>query len=169
MDSIAQLYSELRTPVFRFLCHMGCDPASAEELTQETFLQALLSVGRFRGDSSVRTWLFSIARNQFLKSLRRERRQHQISQRQDPPPSLPEPAEVAAAREQAAWLRAALDRLPELSRTVLVLREYEGLSHAEVAAIVGRSEVWCRVACFRAREQLKAHYLQISGGKMDEA
>jgi RNA polymerase sigma-70 factor (ECF subfamily) len=114
-----------------------------------------------------RTWLFGIARNQYLKRLRREQR-HRITLAIDGLEALrgggPDPAEATAARELEAWLWAALAELPEESRTALLLREYEGLSYNEVGGVLGRTAIWCRVTCFRAKERLRNHYLAQSGG-----
>lgn len=163
MESVTALYKELRAPVFRFLLRMGCDAATAEELTQESFLQALLALPRFRGESGVRTWLFAIARNLYLKQMRQAKRPVPIPD--GLPSPAPDPQAEAEARQRRDWLHAALAELPELQRTVLVLREYEELSFAEIGAIVERTEVWCRVTAFRARQQLKESYLRLSGGE----
>lgn len=162
VQSLTELYIQLREPVFRFLLRLTGEPDLAEELTQETFLQALLSFSRFRGDATVRTWLLSIARNVYRKRMR-----HEVGQRRaalDPPPAPMEPPQLAVEREEHAIVARALSALPEATRTALILREYEELSFAEIGAILGRSEVWARVTCFRARQQLRDLYVKEAGG-----
>lgn len=162
MDSLSELYRELRAPVFRFLCRLGCNPEEAEELTQESFLQALLSLPRYRGAASVRTWLFGIARNVYLKRTARDGRHARLI---EPPGAEPGPAAALEARERAELVTRALGALPEPQRAVLILREYEELPYAEIATIIGRSETWCRVTCHRAKGQLRTIYLELSGGE----
>lgn len=160
MGSFTALYLELRGPIYRFLRRMGCDQATAEELTQESFIQALLGMSRYRGEASMRTWLFGIARNLYLKHVRDAKRKAVAVLT-----SAPDPQVETEARLQRDWLGQALAELPEAQRTALVLREYEGLSFGQIGAVMDRSEVWCRVTCFRARQQLKEAYLRQSGGE----
>mgnify|MGYP003941281673 FL=1 len=160
-DRLEDLYTELHGPIYRFLAALTGDPDVAEELTQETFLQAILSLPRFRRESSLTTWLYAIARNQYRKRMARESRR---------PPTQPHavpntpPDEIAAAREERRRLARALAALPEVYREALVLREYEELSYAEIGQVLGRSETWARVTCFRARRMLKDAYLKLEGG-----
>lgn len=71
---------------------------------------------------------------------------------------------MAEQREEQERLARALASLPEEARSALLLRESEGLSFAEVGALLGRSEVWARVTCFRARQRVRQHYLNQLGG-----
>ena len=73
MRAVEELYATYRDDLFRYLCSLTHDPAQAEDLLSETFLQALQSAGSFRGQSSEKTWLFGIARNLWLRALRRRR------------------------------------------------------------------------------------------------
>jgi len=73
-ERLEELYTELHGPIYRFLAALTGDPDLAEELTQETLLQAILSLPRFRRESSLTTWLYAIARNQYRKHLARKAR-----------------------------------------------------------------------------------------------
>ncbi len=161
-DRLEDLYTELHEPIYRFLAALTGDPDVAEELTQETFLQAILSLPRFRRESSLTTWLYAIARNQYRKRVARESRKPPLE-----PPAIPcgPPDEVAERREERHRLFRALAALPEAHREALVLREYEGLSYAQIGQVLGRSETWARVTCFRARRMLKEAYLKLEGGR----
>ena len=68
MRAVEELYATYRDDLFRYLCSLTHDPAQAEDLLSETFLQALQSAGSFRGRSSEKTWLFGIARNLWLRA-----------------------------------------------------------------------------------------------------
>ncbi|MBP2018499.1 RNA polymerase sigma-70 factor (ECF subfamily) [Symbiobacterium terraclitae] len=161
-ERLEDLYAELHAPIFRFLAALTGDPDAADELTQETFLQAILALPRFRRESSSTTWLYAIARNVNRKHMAKGRRP-----RPDEPPTTPAatPAEVIEAREERHRLARALATLPEAYREALVLREYQGLSYAQVGQVLGRSETWARVTCFRARQMLREAYLQLEGGQ----
>ena len=75
MQRLKELYDRYKGAVFGYLYRMTGSAQEAEVLTQETYLQALLSLHRFRGDSTVLTWLLRIARNQYLKQLRKRGRE----------------------------------------------------------------------------------------------
>lgn len=70
MERIVQLYELYKKSVFGYFLRMTGNKEEAADMTQETFYQACLSLFRFRGKSSHKTWLFSIARNVYLKSVR---------------------------------------------------------------------------------------------------
>ena len=82
-DPFAKLYETYQPDIYRFLLRIsGGEPLIAEELTQETFYQAFLSFGRFRGECTVKTWLCQIAKNVYGKFVRRESRQRSIAERE---------------------------------------------------------------------------------------
>lgn len=70
---LEELYNTYRTDLYRYLCHLTHDPAEAEDLLSETFLRALRRLHTYRGDCAVKTWLFGIAHNVWLESLRKRR------------------------------------------------------------------------------------------------
>ena len=72
-SSIEQLYLTYKQDVYRYLCSLTHNTAEAEDLLSETFLRALKRLPFFRGDCAARTWLFGIARNVWLESLRKRR------------------------------------------------------------------------------------------------
>jgi RNA polymerase sigma-70 factor, ECF subfamily len=111
----------------------GLDLASAEDVAQETFVKAWLALPRFRESAgSWRAWLCRIAINAATDAFRRDRPAEDLDE------SLPDddggPADRAEADARARAVRGALAQLPPASRAVLVLREYEGLSYAEIAS-----------------------------------
>lgn len=159
-ESLADLYAKLREPIFRFLLHLTGQPDEAEELAQETFLQAMLSLPRFRAESSMTTWLYAIARNVYRKSMAQKQRRRQVAM---PEPGI-SPPEAAEAQDERQRLARALAELPGIYREALVLREYQDLSYAQVGQLLGRTENWARVTCFRARRLLREAYLKHEGG-----
>ena len=73
IPELDELYALYRADLYRYLCRLTRDPAAAEDLLSETFLRALKGAVTFRGESDVKTWLFTIARNAWCESLRRQR------------------------------------------------------------------------------------------------
>ncbi len=126
-------------------------PADAEDAVQEAFLKVYRGAARFRGGSSVSTWLYRILVNTCYDLMRRGRRR----------PEAPLPARIAMApaRESDHPLRLsiemALSRLPERERTAFLLCEVEGFSHREAGEILEVSENASRTLLFRAKRRLQ--------------
>ena len=156
-DPFAKLYETYQPDIYRFLLRIsGGEPLIAEELTQETFYQAFLSFGRFRGECTVKTWLCQIAKNVYGKYVRRESRQRSIAEREA---SAPEETsfvtDEAEQREQFRAVRAAMQTLAEPMRTVAEYRFCSGLSYAEIAQLTGVRAETAAVMCSRARQKLR--------------
>lgn len=130
---------------------------AADDVVQETLLAALNAAARFRGESSVRTWLVKIlVRQAALERRNRQRRgRWMVALDESPPPASPDPAAAADARLDLPLL---LAELPPEQRDVVVLREMEGLSYDEIAAAleIPRGTVESRL--FRAREALRRRF-----------
>jgi RNA polymerase sigma-70 factor (ECF subfamily) len=106
----------------------------AEDAAQETFIRAWSHLGSFRVDSSLRNWLYRIALNTATDMLRKEKRilPGDVDDFQLADPQLG-PEGIYLQEERTALVQAAIQSLPDASRAVLVLKEYEGLSYREIA------------------------------------
>jgi RNA polymerase sigma-70 factor (ECF subfamily) len=121
--------------VIRVVYHLCGDTQVAQDAAQETFLRAWQHLPAYRPQGSLRNWLYRIAVNAALDTLRREAKLD--PQDIDALPLAdhePGPEASLAANEQAALVQQAVKALPPASRAVLVLREYQGLSYQEIAA-----------------------------------
>lgn len=152
MLSMDEAYRAHAQTVYRYLLSLTRDPALSEELTQETFYQAVKSVGRFDESCKVSTWLCAIAKNVLLT----HRRKH------PPTAELDEAAAIAASPEDGALAKAGqvalfqkLHLLRDEMREVLYLRLLGNLSFGEIGEILSRSETWARVTYYRGKELLK--------------
>lgn len=169
MERIRNLYELHKEAIFRYFLRMSGNWEEAGELTQETFFQVCLSFYRFRQESTFKTWLFSIARNVYLKHLREKNKHRMISWEEDMPfqervPQYKDPsAEVLILKEEREGIQRALALLSETARTIIILKEYEELSHEEIASIFGQTVNWSRVTYFRAKKQLGQVYRQLEG------
>lgn len=140
------------------------DRDEAADVTQEVFMRVMRSVVGFRGESAFGTWLHRVTVNTALTSLRKRSRRAQPGREAFGMPGEESlgvvdtdagPEERAERAELLARAEAAVAALPESSRTIVVLRDVEGLSTAEVAAATGLSETAVKVRLFRARERLR--------------
>jgi len=127
----------------------------AEDAVQETMIKAWQGLGRYRGDGSMRSWVLSIAHNTSISMLRRRREAVM------PPDDLPDraggvdPARASAARADLAVVGRALDGMDELSRSVVVLREVEGMSYVEIAEALAVPVTTVKTRLLRARRALQ--------------
>lgn len=121
------------------MMRMGADPATAEDLAQETLLTVWRKAGLYAGDKgSITTWVFTIARNLRIDRLRREVPWQELPEgRAAEASGETPPDELLAGKERQSQVRSALDRLPEEQREVVVLAYTEGLSQSEIAARLG--------------------------------
>jgi RNA polymerase sigma-70 factor, ECF subfamily len=134
--------------VYALLYRLTTDAEEARDLTQETFLRAFQSIGRFRGDANLRTWIYRIAINQARNRWRwwrRRKRDVTVSldatdDRNEQPMSAKltdddamNPEQETLAREREGYLRAALLELKRPFREAVILRDVEGFSYEEIA------------------------------------
>ena len=162
MEDMEQVYQRHAQTVYKFLLAKTGDPHLAEELTQETFYQAVKSVDRFDGTCKVSVWLCQIAKHLWFQHLRKQKREAPV-----PPEDLPEAPGPSAEeglleREGRMDLLKLVHNLPEPQREVVYLRAFGGLSFREIGDVCGRTETWARVTFYRSKEKLK------NGGASDE-
>lgn len=162
------LFARWSAPLLRYLERVVRDPSVAEELTQEVFLRVYRARARYEPDARFSTWLFTIATRLAWNDLRRPRHRnpHDALEGDDEMGPLPLAADqpaadaVADARRAGAAVEQALDRLPERQRAALWLAAVEGLSYAEVAALLETTERSVKALVHRARtalvEQMRA-------------
>ncbi len=155
--------------------------ATAEDVTQETWIAVLKGAERFEGRSSFKTWLFRIVANRARSVGTREKRQVPVDStdpvagdrfntegmwKEPPVPfaDLLADAEVNAAL--AATVRSTIGALPEVQRSVVTLRDLEGLTTSEVASLLELSEANTRVVLHRARARIReAVEREMRGGR----
>lgn len=141
------VFDDLRGRVFALARHLTGSRAEAEDVVQETFLAVHQALGGFRGECALSTWVLRIAIHAAYR-VRARRRQHvALDAGVEVPDGAPRPDELAAAREDARRLTAALEGLSAEQRTVLSLFAVEGLAHDEIAEILGIpiGTVWSRL------------------------
>jgi RNA polymerase sigma-70 factor (ECF subfamily) len=165
------LFHELIRPCERaiYVMLMGIlgNETEAEDAAQETAIKVFLNLKNFRGEAQFRTWVLSIARNEGLGRLRKAgtRREESLEAGTDEttgdytPAILTSwreiPVETLERKELGALLREAVERLPEIYRNVVILRDIEELDSREAAGVLGITEGAVKVRLHRARALLQ--------------
>jgi RNA polymerase sigma factor (sigma-70 family) len=150
--AFGELVRRHQSAVRRFLRQLtGGDAAQADDLAQETFLQAWRSLGRFRGEASFSTWLLGIARNHARNAWRRQRLELPGAGPERPDESA-SPARAAALSQD---LTAALQRLEPDEQNVLHLCYQQGLSHSEISAVLGWPLGTVKTSLARSKDKLR--------------
>ena len=120
--------------VFNVVYRMCGDALIAEDAAQETFLRAWQNLSSYRPQTSLRNWLYRIAFNAGMDMLRKEKRILPTDIEDLPlTDDRPSPESMASQKERTALVQKAILSLPDASRAVLVLKEYEGMSYREIA------------------------------------
>jgi len=154
-----------RTKIFSIAFGITLDTEESQDIMQEVFLQVYRTIGDFRGDASLATWLHRITVNRSLNWKRRWARRfkwlHVSTDSTDglpaaePESDLPSPEIRVANAQTRQQIDKALKMLPEQARTIFVLRELEGLAYEEIADAIGIKLGTVRSRLFHARKRLK--------------
>ena len=154
-----QIYERHRGPVFRFSYRLSGTVELAEDITHDCFLSLIKKPGNFvPGRASLRTYLFSAARNLWLKQLRTQGRElalDDVDGEQFIEPRR-QPLRNVLDAELSLKVKEAVSALPALQREALVLFEYEGLALSEIAGLVGTDVGAVKARLHRARQRLKS-------------
>lgn len=144
------LYKQYHRELGLYLLSLCKSRAAAEDLMQETFLKAFLSLPP--GHPNVRAWLYRVAHNLWVDHQRKNARLVHSEPPQQPGPG---PEETLFLEEQRRALYRALSQMEERGREVLLLRYFAGLSQKEIAGVLGIRPDHARVLASRARKELK--------------
>jgi RNA polymerase sigma-70 factor (ECF subfamily) len=167
-QSFELLLRKYRTPLVNFLYRMVRDSAVAEDLAQEVFLRVYRARKNYAASAKFTTWMFRIATNLALNSVRDNRNRHmEISMDQavvvgddersamEVPDLTPTVEQVLVARSRSEMILRAIDALPEKQRAAVLLHKYQELDYDEIARILECSESALKSLLFRAYETLR--------------
>jgi len=160
-DSLVNAHS---AAIFAYLWRMLRDSADAEDCLQDTFLRAYRAYGRLgqaadgRGHTNPRAWLYRIATNVARTRLKQRGREAVRTAALDPElvAAGPGPAEQASRNALLETIAAAVDALPHHQRAALILRQYQGLSYDQIAAVLECSADSARANVYQGMRKLKA-------------
>lgn len=182
LDHMEEVYRRHAQTVYRYLLSRTGNSDIAEELTQETFYQAVKNANKFNGSCTVVTWLCAIAKNKLYEHMRKKNRELLIDDAESAPVNsqitkagrsekriisndsaarLQDAQTVTSAEaeiissENRIELMRALQQLDPGMREVIYMRLFGELSFREIGEVLGRSENWARVNYYRGKERLK--------------
>ena len=170
------LISRFSQPVFNLVFRLLVDPSEANDVVQDVFLKIFRNIGKFRGDCSLKTWVYRIAVNEAHNHRRwfsRHRKQEvgldvedestpcYFDQLADPRDT---PFDVALSHEQKQRIEEALSHLKPIFKAAVVLRDIEGLSYEEISGIMQVSLGTVKSRILRGREGLKKILLDEQAG-----
>jgi len=162
-EAFDRLVERYQRDVYRLCYRYVNNHEDANDLVQEVFLKAWKAIGRFRGESSLSTWLYRIAVNACLnfRAVRRPVTQDLPEALADPQPGA---ATLVEEGDEARRVRAAVQRLPEKQRATLILKVYHELTHEEVAVVLGSKVGTVKANLFHALGNLRR--LMAEGGEV---
>jgi RNA polymerase sigma-70 factor (ECF subfamily) len=152
------LYRAFATPVYSLCLRFTRVPAHAEDLVQETFIEVMRSIGQFRGEAAIGSWIRRIAVTKalmFLRSAWTARSQSLGDNWDDMTPGDAASHGISRHPDDALDLDAALANLPSVSRAVVWLHDVEGFTHKEIAALMGKTESFSKSQLSRAYQRLR--------------
>ena len=156
VEHLEDLVREHLDAVYRVAFSVVRDSALAEDVSQDAILKAWQALPTFRGDSSLRSWLLRITHNTAISTLRRRREEVRDPRLLPEQPALSTTETRVVDRASIDAFEEALDDLDELSRSIVVLREIEGLSYDEIAEVLDVAMPTVKTRLLRARRVLAA-------------
>lgn len=160
MEDLSDIYKSYADEVKRFLICLTSNVDLAEELTQETFYQAVKSIGRYNGECKMSVWLCQIAKHTYYNYLKKEKHYNHMSVENmiemggDIPSNADMPDEEVVKRHTLISIHKEIHLLNEPYREIFLLRTSIHLSFKEIGEIFAKSENWARVTYYRAKLKL---------------
>ena len=153
-----ELFNRYFQAVYNYALTLACDPALAEDITQETFIRAHKNLHRLGPPWNFHAWVFCLARNYFIDQIRKDRDLLPLKEDFQVISPRPGPEREKIAQDAAERVHSTLGLLPVRQREILVLRELQGFSYAEIAEILELSSSNVKVSLHRARAAFAETY-----------
>lgn len=144
-----RVYQENAVIVLRYLLSIGCSIEDAEDIVQETFVKALISIDSFRSTCKLSVWLCQIAKHNYYDLIRKRKKELPNQALELRIQSLPQ------ENEDYLELLDLIKQMPEPYRTVFMKRELDGYEYPDIAKFFGKTENWARVTFFRAKKKIQ--------------
>ena len=153
--------------VYRTVLALLRSPEEAEDVAQEVFVEVYQTIGRFRGEAALSTWLYRLATSRALKSRQRARAKKRFAYFTSllgfdnavlhSPPDHAHPLALLEGRQQLQLLLDHIARLPDQQQVAFTLRHEQELSYEQIAAVLGTTVAAVESLLFRARQTLRKH------------
>lgn len=154
-QNIEKMYEQNAKAVYKFLFCLTHNADLTEDLTQETFYQAIKGIDNFRGDCKISVWLCQIAKRLWYKELeRRKKKEMPLSEITDSIEAFDDIENDYLLNVEKVEIFRMLHHFDENTREVMYLRLTGELSFGEIGSIMGRTETWARVTFYRGKQKL---------------
>lgn len=150
---IEEMYNENLQTVYKFLYSQTNNVSLAEELTQETFYQAIKGIDKFRGECSISVWLCQIAKNLWYKELSKRKKRGEDLMYESIASNINVEQECIDKVEKVELFRL-MHKLDPITKEVMYLRLSGDLKFSEIADILEKTENWARVTYYRGKQKL---------------
>ncbi|MCQ2468250.1 MAG: sigma-70 family RNA polymerase sigma factor [Ruminococcus sp.] len=151
-DEIYKMYS---ADLYKFIMKLCRNEAQAMDIMQDTMLKAITSIDKFRGDCSIKTYLFTIARNLYTDSIKKAESKNVSSDELETEfPDNSSFVDRLADKESALKIHRLLHLLDEPYKEIFSLRVFAELSFKEIGGVFGKTENWARTTFFRGKKKL---------------
>lgn len=158
-----EIYEEYSNLVYNYLVSLTGNIEISQELMQETFYSAIKNIKKFKGDSSVKTWLLKIAKNKWKDYLKTSKSNNSYSLDEDSDKIeklLLEPSfeNDLLEKEKRMFLYKSIHKLNENTKEVIYLRLESNLSFKEIGDVFDKSEEWARITFYRGKQKIKEDF-----------
>lgn len=152
-----EIYKEYAKRIYTYLLSLAKDEYIAEELLQETFYSAIKNINKFRNESSIKTWLFTIAKNKWIDYCKKNKKllETPIYEKEQDILYSTSFEEDFLNKNELLDVCKQIHKLDEKSKEVVYLRLFTNFSFKEIANIIGKTEENTRIIFFRAKNKLK--------------
>ena len=153
-DVREEIYESYKTPIYNYFYKAILNAHTAEDLTEDTFFKAFKYFTSFKGESSAKTWLFKIARNILIDYFKTPYRYTEdITEF-----NIAEPEDMISAANERIIIKQVMDKLEEEERSLIILRDVNGLAYTEIAHIMNYTEGKVKIGLHRSRKKFKELY-----------
>ena len=163
-EALTMIFQRYKKPVLNFALRLLGNRADAEDATGEVFLVLFAKKYTYQPTSKFSTWLYTVTRNVCVSRLRKrkwtvslfvKRDEQDSPQEWDIPDTSNLPSDELDKKEAAHTIKKAIEKLPDLQKEALILREYQGMSYQEISNILDCSLEKVKILIYRARERLR--------------
>lgn len=152
-----EIYKEYSKKVYSYLLSLTNDEDVAEELLQETFYSAIKNINKFRKESSIRTWIYRIAKNKWIDYCKKKKKLNEVEICENDIDFYSNNTLEDDYLNKSDLLEVCkkIHKMDEKSKEVIYLRIFTNFSFKEIAEIIGKTENYSRTIFFRAKNKLK--------------
>lgn len=155
MQDMELIYKEYSMVVYKYIFCLTQSDEISKEIVQETFLEAVRSINKFKGDCKISTWLCQIAKYIWYKNLKKKNKEISLEEINNNALIENSIEDIVCDNEEKITLLKEIQKLDSETRNVMYLRILGNLEYNEIADIINKTPNWARVTFFRGKEKIK--------------